>query len=306
VPRDYALVYNKFWLSDTVRELRRRGRRDGILMAVYLITCRHANSIGIYYLPEYILAYESGLTNEEIQTLWPILGPEDLDFARYDAGREQVFVPGMAGYQIGPELVGKDKRIKWLQGELNAVADSPFLPDFMARYGEVFSLVQPSHFEAPSEGLRSPIEARDRDRSRERDRVKDREREAEAVGDPASGPASAILGEPVLRFGTIGNGPKEWNLTDHQVAEWRALYPALDVLGECRKAAAWISADPARRKTAKGMARFLVGWLNKAVDFASSRGGRASDGPRRAAPIAASSSDDRRSRLAALSAKDVA
>lgn len=78
-------------------------------------------------------------------------------------------------------------------------------------------------------------------------------------------------GEPFLVFPAIGP-VNEWALLEAQVAEWAALFPGLDVRGECRKALAWIRAASGRRKTARGMARFLVGWLTRAVD--SGRGGQ--------------------------------
>jgi len=71
----------------------------------------------------------------------------------------------------------------------------------------------------------------------------------------------------VLTFGTVGKAP-EWGLSQPQIAEWSALYPGLDVLTECRKAAAWIGANPHRRKTSSGMLKFLVGWLNRSSDSA--------------------------------------
>ena len=66
-----------------------------------------------------------------------------------------------------------------------------------------------------------------------------------------------------LTFPTNGH-PQSWQLTREQVAEWVELYPGLDVEAECRKALAWIKAN--RRKTSRGMPRFLVGWLNRAND----------------------------------------
>lgn len=58
-----------------------------------------------------------------------------------------------------------------------------------------------------------------------------------------------------------------WHLTAAQVAEWAPVYPGLDVLAECRKANAWLGAQPAgKRKTAGGMTRFLVAWLGRAND----------------------------------------
>lgn len=75
-----------------------------------------------------------------------------------------------------------------------------------------------------------------------------------------------------LEFPVIGPGQSSWPLSEAQVAEWVALFPGLDVHGESRKALAWMHANTGRRKTAKGMPRFLVSWLSRAVD--SGRGQR--------------------------------
>lgn len=82
-------------------------------------------------------------------------------------------------------------------------------------------------------------------------------------GKNASAEASSA---PFLEFPVIGPGPERWPLSEAQVAEWAVLYPGLDVRGEARKAFAWLQANAGRRKTVKGMARFLVSWLGRAVD----------------------------------------
>lgn len=81
--------------------------------------------------------------------------------------------------------------------------------------------------------------------------------------------ANAILGPPadaVLEYPCIGTGPPRWWLTRSQIAEWQAAYPGIDVETECRRALAWLAANPSRRKTARGMPRFLLGWLSRSVD----------------------------------------
>jgi hypothetical protein len=110
---------------------------------------------------------------------------------------------------------------------------------------------------------------------------------------PAPSPAPAaknVSAEPprgttlaasvVLEFPTVGKGLGTWALTDAQVADWQTCYPGINVESECRKALAWVRAKLDRRKTARGMAAFLVGWLNRSND----RGGRAPAGAGHAAP----------------------
>lgn len=92
------------------------------------------------------------------------------------------------------------------------------------------------------------------------------------VSDPVSvsGSGSDRVSEssaepPLLTFPTAGK-PETWHLRHPQVAEWQALYEGLDVLSECRKALAWVLSLQGRKKTAGGMPKFLVGWLNRATD----------------------------------------
>ncbi len=66
----------------------------------------------------------------------------------------------------------------------------------------------------------------------------------------------------ILGFPTKGGD--FWVLPVKQLQVWTDLYPGLNVQAEIQKALAWVQANPARRKTARGMPRFLVAWLNRA------------------------------------------
>lgn len=75
---------------------------------------------------------------------------------------------------------------------------------------------------------------------------------------------------PLVTFTTVGK-LKTWVLTQTQLDAWSEAFPHLDIFGECRKAHAWTDANPAKRKTARGMPAFLLRWFEKAVN----RGGAA-------------------------------
>lgn len=82
------------------------------------------------------------------------------------------------------------------------------------------------------------------------------------VGGEPSKPASP----PVLEFAVTGNREQPvWSLTSEHLADLQRDYEHTDVLAECKKASAWVKANPGRRKTAKGMPAFLVSWLNKSA-----------------------------------------
>lgn len=79
-------------------------------------------------------------------------------------------------------------------------------------------------------------------------------------------------GEAVfLVFPIVGKGTGGWALSDAQIEEWESLFPSLDIRAEARKALAWVTATPGRRKTSGGMARFLVGWLTRTTNGGGER-----------------------------------
>ena len=121
------------------------------------------------------------------------------------------------------------------------------------------ALVSGSHASHESHYV-TPEEKQKQRRSRSRG-------EADTTKDSCSEPSS----KPVLVFETVGK-VKSWELTPQKVTEWRGDFPHLDIEAECRKARAWLVANPTKRKTAKGMPRFLVGWLGRSQD--SGKGSR--------------------------------
>jgi hypothetical protein len=95
---------------------------------------------------------------------------------------------------------------------------------------------------------------------------------------------SAATEPPALLTFECDGPVKEWHLAQATVDSLRAAYPSLDVLGEARKALAWVQADPGRKKTARGMLRFLTGWMGRAQDHGRGRGVPAAAPPPPAGP----------------------
>ncbi len=77
--------------------------------------------------------------------------------------------------------------------------------------------------------------------------------------------AVAVIEAAVLTFPTDGN-PRSWDLTEAKVNSFREAFPSLNVVAECRKALAWVEANPNKRKTPRGMSGFLFRWLSRAQD----------------------------------------
>lgn len=60
----------------------------------------------------------------------------------------------------------------------------------------------------------------------------------------------------------------EYGVLDNDIDMWSKAYPAIDIIQELHKMRAWLDANPKNRKTAKGIKRFIIGWLGKAQNSA--------------------------------------
>ena len=62
------------------------------------------------------------------------------------------------------------------------------------------------------------------------------------------------------------NTGEEWEADDADIIQWQKTYPAVDVFGELAKMESWLDANPTKRKTEKGIKRFVNSWLSRAQD----------------------------------------
>lgn len=89
-------------------------------------------------------------------------------------------------------------------------------------------------------------------------------------------------------------------VSQEQCQEWAGLYPAVDVIQQLRNMMGWLTANPTRRKTRRGILRFVNGWLAREQD----RGGVHQQGRSRAAG-ASGAMEDLQALHAALSSGEV-
>jgi len=64
----------------------------------------------------------------------------------------------------------------------------------------------------------------------------------------------------------ILNTGEEWQADDSDIIQWQKTYPAVDVFLELAKMESWLDANPSKRKTSKGIKRFVNSWLSRAQD----------------------------------------
>jgi hypothetical protein len=121
----YHKVYRLFWKDPKVRAWISAGEDRTVLLALYMITCDHKNSEGLYYLPKaYVsadLGWEADVVGERMAHL---LADR---FIEYDEGAEVVFVcNGLKYHEPNSKL-----QIKGAISALEEVPATPLLASFL-------------------------------------------------------------------------------------------------------------------------------------------------------------------------------
>ncbi|MFR6990954.1 hypothetical protein ACLVQK_10625, partial [Streptococcus pneumoniae] len=86
-----------------------------------------------------------------------------------------------------------------------------------------------------------------------KDSIKDNMPEATAPDSPTA--IELILNDKTL-----------FPISKKRVDEWTALYPAVNTMQELRKMKGWLDANPTKRKTKRGIMRFVNSWLAREQD----------------------------------------
>lgn len=183
--RDYAKIGPQFWIGRTGKELRKRGPECQVV-AMYLISCPHANMLGLYYLPKMFIAHETGLTMEG--ACKGLLSAIEAGFCQYDDDSEMVWVPEMARYQISDSLKPADKRCAGVQNEYNALPTNPFLSEFYDKYSAAFCMTTRREYRQKiardMQGASKPLRSQEQEQEQEQDIALSQTRE-EQISPPA-------------------------------------------------------------------------------------------------------------------------
>ena len=86
----------------------------------------------------------------------------------------------------------------------------------------------------------------------------------------AESSSAPVIGIP------LNDGSEFW-VTEDMVDNWKSLYPSVDVDQELRNMVGWCQGNPTRRKTKRGVLKFVNSWLAKEQD----RGGKQRVAPKK-------------------------
>lgn len=62
------------------------------------------------------------------------------------------------------------------------------------------------------------------------------------------------------------NDKSLYSVCQKDIDEWTELYPAVNVIQELRKMKGWCDSNPSKRKTRRGIKRFINSWLSRQQD----------------------------------------
>lgn len=94
--------------------------------------------------------------------------------------------------------------------------------------------------------------------------------------------APVVVSPTAIELPCVSGDP--FPITEADVTEWREAFPAVDIRQQLAAMRSWLNANPTRRKTRKGMRRFVVSWLDRKQNSGqappASRSGAAPPGKR--------------------------
>lgn len=148
----YGVTYARYWDGTTGRAIQEKGK-DPTILSLYLMSCRHANMIGLYELPLVHLERELLVVRGRIPILRAFHDLHVLHYATYDLGTEHVWVREMARIRVGLDLQDtikpNDKQHQAILRLYRNSKPNPFLTEFHARYHDQLRLEGPPRIGPP-------------------------------------------------------------------------------------------------------------------------------------------------------------
>lgn len=245
--RDYGKVHTRFWSSETTRSL----SDDGRMLALYLLTSPHSTIAGVFPLPDGYICEDMQWTAERVAK-----------------GFSELLANGFAGRCIVTKWVWVHEHLKWNPPEnpnqrkaaakvaQTIPAKATWRAEFMRIVGPQLGLeAPPAPSPAPKGNGRPTVPELFPNQKQEQTEQKQEGSSApQADAEPPSGFAVPLID------GT------EWLVPRASLREWHQAFPAVDVEQELREMRVWSLANRENRKTARGVERFVVKWLQKAQD----------------------------------------
>lgn len=246
--REYGQIQCSFWSDPDIQGL----SDDGKLLACYLMTGPHSNGLGCYRLPDGYVQADLGWSPQRVTK-----GFDELFRIGFSERCETtifVLIPKFLRWnEISNANVAK-ARIKEFE---TIPKKSPLfsrLCESMQKHGKHW----PKDFETILKGYikQEPNQNQPREEPNRKDSG-----EPETVS-PLPPSVPETLPVAVIHIPLIGDDGG-YAVTEAEVAEWTAAFPAIDVMQSLRNIRQWNLTHRENRKTPKGIVKHIVAWLTK-------------------------------------------
>lgn len=108
--------------------------------------------------------------------------------------------------------------------------------------------------------------------------------EANASSSPEPAKAAPVASSPTaIDLPCVSGEP--YPVSEADVAEWRTAFPAVDIRQQLASMRQWLIANDKRRKTRKGMRRFIVAWLDRKQNEGGRPQSQSTSPPRKHSPF---------------------
>lgn len=215
---DFGKLEARFWQRGTGKRL--RGDKAAQVLAMYIMSCESARTLGLFYLPWALVTSETGLSDAEARAALARLEAEG--FAFYDGAEELAWVPGMAVRRVGETVKDSDKKRAGLVRDFLAIPAHPFRDLLVTEHGARYRLPAVPNVgratkpEGASKGLPESVEGASKGDAplagveEEEERETDREGEVEEDARATAGQecATATYAAPPVRAVTSPDAGK--------------------------------------------------------------------------------------------------
>lgn len=99
-----------------------------------------------------------------------------------------------------------------------------------------------------------------------KDKVKEKENDNVNVKDIVCTESENSASMPAAVIELILNDKSLYPITQQDINGWIEIYPSVNILQELRKIKGWLDSNPTKRKTSRGIKRFINSWLSREQD----------------------------------------
>lgn len=285
----YAKIYSQLWATPDFLCLSTEAK----LGYMYLCSCEHCNLIGYFRLPLAYISADMGIKVDAAVRVVKEL--EAAGFVRYNPDTSRILIrsylkwngssspknqQGMA--DLFDQLPKDDLDVDFLQN-----AEKYCINEFFKQSKRANS-IQKQEIDTISKSDTNGIDTKSQSDTDATDTVsieyrtqkqKQKQKQKQEYSslrslapscDDDAAPSAPTTPQPdpsqdvLLVMPCTGAGGKTWKVTRGYLDGLRDTYPGIDLMAECRKAKAWLDANPRRLKTYSGMKAFLTSWFSRA------------------------------------------